>query len=151
MRTTKKDVYRRLEFMNKYAKTRLNETYEVSYFGGWDMYLEGSATCSRGKLGFDYRKSTPELMAYIDGVVNALAPMPNLYPQVDFLVGEDIRTIKYLLSLSFREVYEESSTSSVKTYVVKNIINGMTKKYVVEVHYDDKSERITSSNIKPTL
>ena len=79
MRITKKYVYKRLEFMNKYTKSRLNETYEVSYWNGWEMYLEGSTTCSRGKLGFYYRKSTTELMAYIDGVINALAYMPIVY------------------------------------------------------------------------
>ena len=77
-RTTKKDVERRLAFMNKYTKTRIGETYEISYFNGWEMYLEGSITCSRGKLGFNYRKTTPEMMAYIDGIINALAQMPCL-------------------------------------------------------------------------
>lgn len=81
-RTTKKDVERRLAFMNTYTKSRLGETYEISYcsgWGGWDMHLEGSTTCNRGMLGFDYRKTTPEIMAYMDGVVNALAQIPSIY------------------------------------------------------------------------
>ena len=79
-RTTKKDVARRLAFMNTYTKSRLGETYEISYYNrGWDMYLEGSTTCRRGMLGFDYRKTTPEIMAYMDGVVNALAQIPSIY------------------------------------------------------------------------
>lgn len=79
MRTTRKDVLGRLEIMNTYTKSRIGEVYDASFashFGGWNLYLRESGGTMRGKLGFDYRKSTPEMMAYISGVINALSATP---------------------------------------------------------------------------
>ena len=76
MRTTREDVLGRLEIMNTYTKSRIGEVYDSSFFGGWNLYLRKSGGTMRGKLGFDCRKSTHEMMAYISGVINALSATP---------------------------------------------------------------------------
>ena len=63
----------RVNFINK----KLGTNYQISYasqYGGWNMYEiwdEGMAHHC-GALGFDYRKSNVEMLAYVDGVYNLL-------------------------------------------------------------------------------
>ena len=52
--------------------------YRTDYapqYGGYNMYYlkEGSTGHWRGKFGFDYRKSPKEMLAYLEGIINALS------------------------------------------------------------------------------
>lgn len=70
MRTTKKDVFGRMAYMSKVVGVEYSADY-VPHYGGWSMWLANSNGREHGELGFDYRKSTAEFMAYMSGVINA--------------------------------------------------------------------------------
>ena len=62
----------RIEWINGILGTNYAATY-APHYGGWDMYLTGSkGYAGRGTLGFDYRKSNAEMLAYVDGCYTAL-------------------------------------------------------------------------------
>lgn len=45
-----------------------------SCYGGWNLYYQSeSGGHSRGTFGFDYRLSTKEMIAYMNGVLKGLA------------------------------------------------------------------------------
>ena len=78
-RTTKAQVLGRLEYMNKVVAPIIGEEYSASYcpqYGGWDLYFKDDRS-RRGRLGFDYRKTTAEFMAYMTGVINAICAIKN--------------------------------------------------------------------------
>lgn len=62
----------RIEFINSKLGTNYKTDYAKQY-GGWNMYevLNGGGH-TRGKLGFDCRKSNVEMLAYVDGIYNLL-------------------------------------------------------------------------------
>ena len=78
-RTTKTQVLGRLDYMNKFTSSAIGEEYSASYcphYGGWDLYIKDNKS-RIGRLGFDYRKTTPEFMAYMTGVINAICAIKN--------------------------------------------------------------------------
>lgn len=57
----------------------LGTDYHISYapqYGGWDMYLlTEDYGHSSGTIGFEYRKSNSEMMAYLEGIQHMLYHM----------------------------------------------------------------------------
>ena len=51
------------------------KTYYAAHYGGYNMYYpkEGETGHWRGKFGFDCRKSPKEMLAYLEGIINALS------------------------------------------------------------------------------
>lgn len=47
----------------------------AAHYGGYNMYYipEGTSGHSRGKYGFDCRKSPKEMLAYLEGIIAALS------------------------------------------------------------------------------
>lgn len=63
----------RVAFINKKLGTKYHADY-CSIYGGWSMYEidpESGATY-RNRLGFDCRKSSKEMLAYVDGIFELL-------------------------------------------------------------------------------
>ena len=70
-RISKKDVFGRLEFMNKVVGEEYHADF-AAHYGGWELYrLNENCGRNYGVLGFDMRMSTTEFMAYIKGVIRA--------------------------------------------------------------------------------
>ena len=46
------------------------------HYGGYNLYYvpKGQTGHSRGKYGFDYRKSTKEMLCYMEGLLCGLEP-----------------------------------------------------------------------------
>lgn len=62
----------RIEFINKKLGTNYKTDYAKQY-GGWNLYeVKNGGGHTRGNLGFDYRKSNVEMLAYVDGIYNLL-------------------------------------------------------------------------------
>lgn len=71
----------RIKWINDILGTNYIATYDC-YYCGWDMYLTGpKGYAGRGALGFDYRKSSAEMLAYVDGCYTALM-MPGVSIQL---------------------------------------------------------------------
>ena len=69
--------YRRLiEYRVNYINERLGTKYEIEYasqYGGWNMYEEAEGGGRhRGVLGFNGRKSSAEMLNYLDGIFQLL-------------------------------------------------------------------------------
>lgn len=61
-----------------WINVRLGTNYKTSYtsvYGGWNMYLEHeNGGIEHGKLGFLWmRKSSAEMLAYLDGMINGIS------------------------------------------------------------------------------
>ena len=68
----KKIIEFRVEMLTKYTGENYATTY-AAHYGGWELHVQkekGGQT--RGAFGFDYRKSTAEFMAYLEGCINGL-------------------------------------------------------------------------------
>lgn len=87
MRYTQKAVLERLDYFNALTGRNFKADYHSGY-GGWCMYEKNKlGGCCRSYFGFDYRKSTTEFMAYLNGLITAF----------NFL-GEDISIVKEKLN-----------------------------------------------------
>lgn len=69
----KKLIEYRVDFINKKLGTNYHADY-CSVYGGWSMYeiIPESGATYRNKLGFDCRKSSKEMLAYVDGIYELL-------------------------------------------------------------------------------
>lgn len=64
----------RVAFINKKLGTKYHADY-CSIYGGWSMYeiQPDSGATYRNILGFDVRKSSAEMLAYVDGIFELLS------------------------------------------------------------------------------
>lgn len=72
-RITKAMIQSRVDYIAKKTGVPYKTDYAPQY-GGYNMYYipEGPSCHWRGKYGFDYRKSPKEMLAYLEGIINAL-------------------------------------------------------------------------------
>lgn len=73
---TKKEYRELIEYRVNYINRMLGTKYEISYaaqYGGWNMYeiAEGGGQ-HRSCLGFNGRKSSAEMLNYVDGIFELL-------------------------------------------------------------------------------
>lgn len=59
-----------LNTINKAVKEKYATNF-ASYYGGWNMYLNDNYG-NPGPLGFDLRKSSVEMIAYLRGILKGL-------------------------------------------------------------------------------
>lgn len=73
-----RENYKRLiEFRLNAINERLGTNYQtdyVSHYGGWNLYVvdKDNGGHFRSTLGFDTRKSSSEMLAYLSGIYNLL-------------------------------------------------------------------------------
>ncbi len=68
----RKEIEELIEYLNK--KTGMNYMTDYApYYGGWNLYRlnERRGHCT-GLYGFDYRRSSKEMVAYLRGLLVAL-------------------------------------------------------------------------------
>lgn len=75
---TRTEYMKLIEYRVNFINKKLGTNYQINYssvYGGWNMYEiwdEGAAR-HRGLLGFDVRKSSAEMLAYVDGIFELLS------------------------------------------------------------------------------
>lgn len=65
----KRFILARLGWINEALGTEYQTDY-VSFYGGWNLYIKEkeSGAHFHGMLGFDYRRSSKEMLSYLDGI-----------------------------------------------------------------------------------
>lgn len=61
-------IEKRIEWINDILGTEYRTDF-VSFYGGWNLYIRNkNGGHERGRYGFDYRKSSEAMVAYLDGL-----------------------------------------------------------------------------------
>lgn len=69
----KKLILKRIDWINQMLGTKYQTNY-AKHYGGWNLYIvdETSFAHYRGRLGFDFRIESKEMLCYLEGVCNGL-------------------------------------------------------------------------------
>jgi hypothetical protein len=74
---TRQNYRKLIEYRVNYINKKLGIKYHADYcsiYGGWNLYLIDKECGGqyRGPIGFDARKSSAEMLAYVDGIYELL-------------------------------------------------------------------------------
>lgn len=75
MKTTAKEYRYLIEYRVNALREYTGTPYQVNYcpmYGGWNLYYvkDGETGHTRGKFGFDIRKSNTEMLNYLNGILD---------------------------------------------------------------------------------